>query len=1547
MTTKTGYFSGWHLAVLVLLLMMVIAIVPAMASSAYATSAWPKFGYDLNNTGQSPYAGPQTGNVKWIYQTGGVIGYVGYSIGADGTIYTGSNDKKFYALNPDGTAKWSYTTGNQLVGTPAIAADGTIYEGNLDKNLYAFNPDGTLKWTYATGGAVRGSPSIGSDGTIYVGSFDKIFYAINPDGTLKWKYTAGNYFYWNTPVIGPDGTIYIGNLDSKLYAFNPDGTVKWSYTTGAKIQGSASIGSDGTIYVGSDDFNIYAVNPDGTLKWKYTTGSTVRGSPSIASDGTIYIGNNGDNKLYAIKPDGSLKWSYPVGAIQGSSPAIGSDGTIYVGCSGNSVFFALNPDGSLKWSYTSSQGYSSSPTIGSDGTLYVGNIAGIIYAFHDPAPVTPVAAFTATPLAGAAPLAVTFTDVSTNTPTSWAWDFGDGSTSTEKSPTHTYSNAGLYTVNLTATNSAGSNSLVKSNFVTATGLLPGNRHIFVNVANDAGVKYNIDGSAFSGPNNTYYIKADGGGLNELHLTNDPSVAAGQVTASTAKSGAFYFSNTGGRGFDNDIILMVSVKGPIPDDFAVRIKSSGYNWTAATPGSYNPSAPTDYYYVPGAIDETFTKADFIYGPHVYKPGPGTLGSWSLPLYYGQDTADSSTAEYLMFVDLKAGNLYPTKFTGATLTDGGDVKVEYSFTNLTSMAAFNGYGWCTASNQGQGITWTHPTSGSTASGYTVTPVAVTAPVAAFSASTTSGTAPLAVQFNDTSSNTPASWAWDFGDGSTSTVQNATHTYTTAGTYTVNLTATNAGGSNLVTKTSYITVSGGSSAGSNPFQTVAKGEQVFIGESGLNITGVAPTGTVLSWYASGATVGGTPTNTITIADSSNFAVSQAQFAGYTGTWYVGNPPASGSDVAFTVVDPTIAVSVWDIDQNKDVSGTTVPAGDRLIFRIDTNAYPVTSRSFVSSSNGYIGINLTSEKGDRFTEVYNKSPADGTSKSFDLTKKFSVNSNPWYWGNTLEKYWNTSALESGARMYPDGNYSVGVRLFLNNITDNYKDNGADYRGKTYQVASVTIGPAVTAPVADFIADTRSGTAPLTVQFTDLSTNSPTTGIWDFGDGSAVNATAKNPVHTYANAGTYTVNLSVSNAAGSNSSMKSGYITVSSAPGVPVAPVAAFTASTTAGTAPLAVTFNDTSVNTPTSWLWNFGDGSTSTVQNATHTYTTSGTYAVTLTATNAAGGNSTVKTNYITVKGAGGVLPGYNNIFVGVANDAGARYNTFSNNTYNIRFEGVDRGLNALHISTDPTVNFGQVTSTSSTSGSFYATDSGGKGYEDEVLLMVAVNGTIPDDFRLQITSDGYTWTPNTLSNTAPDLSTVTYQKVALNETFTKADFIYGPQTWKPTGNEVDYPVFYGQNLSDTSNTFRLMFIDLNSGVLRPNTALMNNGAVRINYTIQNPGPLTAFNVYSYCKYSNNGNEMVAWGNALVDPKAVSGYSVYRVAVLPLPGLSSSPTDLNNDGLYEDLNGNAGLDFNDVQLFFRQMDWIAANEPVAMFDFNHNGGIDFNDIQLLFRGI
>src|SRR5207249_4783166 len=155
-------------------------------------------------------------------------------------------------------------------------------------------------------------------------------------------------------------------------------------------------------------------------------------------------------------------------------------------------------------------------------------------------------------------------------------------------------------------------------------------------------------------------------------------------------------------------------------------------------------------------------------------------------------------------------------------------------------------------------------------------------------------------------------------------------------------------------------------------------------------------------------------------------------------------------------------------------------------------------------------------------------------------------------------------------------------------------------------------APVAAFSGSPTSGTAPLAVTFTDASTGGPTAWSWDFGDGTS--STAPDPVPTCAAAGSYSVSLTVTNSGGSNSLTKPSYISATTPP----PPVAAFSGSPTSGTAPLAVTFTDQSTGPPAAWSWDFGDGTSSTAQNAVHTYAAAGSYSVSLTVTNSGGSNS-----------------------------------------------------------------------------------------------------------------------------------------------------------------------------------------------------------------------------------------------------------------------------------------------------------------------------------------
>jgi len=151
-------------------------------------------------------------------------------------------------------------------------------------------------------------------------------------------------------------------------------------------------------------------------------------------------------------------------------------------------------------------------------------------------------------------------------------------------------------------------------------------------------------------------------------------------------------------------------------------------------------------------------------------------------------------------------------------------------------------------------------------------------------------------------------------------------------------------------------------------------------------------------------------------------------------------------------------------------------------------------------------------------------------------------------------------------------------------------------------------APLANFTANPIAGCSPLLVSFTDVSTGNPTSWNWDFGNGNT--STLQNPSSSYLTPGKYTVTLTVKNASGTNVLVRSQYIEVYEPP------VIAFTASVTTGCFPLNVQFTDNSTggagNTLTSWFWDFGDGTISTEQNPSHSYTTGGSFSVTLKATN-----------------------------------------------------------------------------------------------------------------------------------------------------------------------------------------------------------------------------------------------------------------------------------------------------------------------------------------------
>ena len=347
------------------------------------------------------FALPPQGTQLWSYTTGNAI-YSSPAIGADGTLYIGSTDGSLYAINSNGSLRWSYTEPAPYISfnaAPAVAGDGTIYARRNNGYLYAINPNGTLKWKTQIYYDTWAAPALGSDGTIYVAGWDAAngyadcVHAIRPsDGVILWSFDAGNTIY-SGPVVAPDGTIYFGSTDTKVYAVDPTThqlKSGWPVVTGGWVISSPTIARDGTIYVGSYDGKLYAINPNGTFKWTpLFLGTGNIDSAAIGPDGSVYIGS-WNNKVYSVNPDTgqiNTNWPYTTGFYVKSSPAIAADGTIFIG-SDDGYLYALRPDGNpvgAPWPFPGGGGFSS-PVIGpapgdpTRSVVYVGSGNGKLYA---------------------------------------------------------------------------------------------------------------------------------------------------------------------------------------------------------------------------------------------------------------------------------------------------------------------------------------------------------------------------------------------------------------------------------------------------------------------------------------------------------------------------------------------------------------------------------------------------------------------------------------------------------------------------------------------------------------------------------------------------------------------------------------------------------------------------------------------------------------------------------------------------------------------------------------------------------------------------------------------------------------------------------------------------------------------------------------------------------------------------------------------------------------------------------------------------------------
>ena len=912
------------------------------------------------------------------------------------------------------------------------------------------------------------------------------------------------------------------------------------------------------------------------------------------------------------------------------------------GCSPLTVNFAdqstCNPT-SWYWDFgdgSSSTQQNPSHTYNSTGnftvTLTVSNACGSdseIKTNYITVNTAPVADFTSSPRSGCAPLTVNFTDQSTNNPTSWAWSFGDGDSSSQQNPSHTYSSAGTYTVTLTASNACGSNSEQKINYITVN-TAPVADFTGSTRSGCSPLTVDFTDQSTNNPTSWYWDFGDGNTSSQQNPTHTYSTSCGPTTYTVTLT----VSNA--CGMDSETKTNYITVGTLPVAAFTANPTSGCSPLTVNFADQSTCNPTSWYW------------DF---------GDGQTSSQQNPMHIYTTSCGPATYTVTLTVTNECGVDSITKTNYITVSTppvadfsaddtSGCSPLTVQFTDLSTCDPTSwlwDFGDGSTSNQ-QDPTHTYSTSCGSAT-YTVTLTIAntcgtdsitkinyitvnTPPVVDFSADDTSGCSPLTVQFTDLSTCNPTSWLWNFGDGNTSSLQNPIHTYSTncgPTTYTVTLTVSNACGTNSETKTDCITVNtppvadftANLTSGCSPLTVT------FIDQSTCNPT---------SWYwdfGDGSSSSlqnphhtyeiscGATTYTVTLTVSNECGADSETKTNYI---TVGTPP-----IADFNANPTNGCSplVVQFEGNSTCNPTSwlwkFGDGNSSTERNPSHTY----FTYCGPTTYTVTLTIANECGiDSITKInyitVSTPPgadflADDTSGCSPLTVQFTDLStcNPTSW------LWNFGDGNTSSQQNPTHTYgtSCGPTTYTVTLTVS-NEWGTDSETKTNYITVDT------PPVADFSADDTSGCSPLTVQFADLSTCNPTSWLWNFGDGQT--SSQPNPTHTYGTGcgpTTYTVTLTVTNECGIDSITKINYITVSTPP------VADFLADDTSGCSPLTVQFTDLSTCNPTSWLWKFGDGDSSTQQNPSHSYQNPGSYTVTLVVSNTCGSDTCLKSNYIHV--------------------------------------------------------------------------------------------------------------------------------------------------------------------------------------------------------------------------------------------------------------------------------------------------------------------------------
>lgn len=451
------------------------AVADDVAAQQTSDEDWPQFQFDTGNTGHNPDGtGPTTG-VGTLWNPFSTGDHVTSPVVVNGVIYVGSGDGNVYAVDAaDGSHQWSFGTGG-TVWAPAVDA-GTVYVGSRGGHVHALDAsDGTeqWRWPFPKGGA-SAAPTV-ANGVVYAPGADDRFFALDAsDGSERWRIFTGECAggQVQTPAI-VDGVVYITEDCGKTWALNAsDGSVQWKFDDGSgRGQASPPTVVDGTVYFGTVEADspegntVFAVDASsGTEQWRFTftPEGDVKSSPAVAN-GTVFFGSD-NGIVYALNAsDGTKVWEFATGDRVTSSPAV-VNGVVYIGSEDGNLYLLDASSGEEIDQFGTGGAINSSPAV-ANSNIYVGSRDSNLYGLEGgEANDAPTAAFDFTPDNPVVGEEVTFDPSASSDPdgsiSTFGWDFdGDGNFDktvfSDEKVTHTYSEAGDFSVTLKVTDDDG------------------------------------------------------------------------------------------------------------------------------------------------------------------------------------------------------------------------------------------------------------------------------------------------------------------------------------------------------------------------------------------------------------------------------------------------------------------------------------------------------------------------------------------------------------------------------------------------------------------------------------------------------------------------------------------------------------------------------------------------------------------------------------------------------------------------------------------------------------------------------------------------------------------------------------------------------------------------------------------------------------------------------------------------------------------------------------------------------------------------------------